>query len=527
MAGKNASFLRGGRAARGGSRALQAALLAGVVLGGCSNELNSWMDPSVVGRWEYTPTVVPILDRIDVIEEDTGEFVETSEVLPQDLIPEAAAYELSPGDQVEVQIYDFLTPNTPSVFQRILDARGNLDLPQLGQLHVAGLTVKQVEHLLVGELRDKGIIQDALVTVQTQSQQESSYSIYGNIARVGRYIVPTPDYRLIDALTEAGGVGVMVPKVYVIRRAPLSDTVKTGLGAPPEATQKPPVKPDKKTGEDLENLIDRLTKPENPGAPAVFGVAQPAPKKPDTSQGEPAKAAEPQPGETPPLIDLPPKPSQAQPEDAQAPGDGQWVFLNGKWVHVDAGGAPIEPTPGAGPAPLVNTGPKPEDLVTQRVIEIPLKPLLQGNSVYNIVIRPGDSIHVPSPVQGLVYMSGPGVARPGVYNLPSVGRLTLTKVVAAAGGLSPIGIPNRTDLTRMVGENRQATIRLNLRAIYEGSEPDLFLKPDDVINVGTTWWAQPLAIIRNGFRTTYGFGFLLDRNFGNDVFGAPPTNIGR
>jgi len=23
---------------------------------------------------------------------------------------------------------------------------------------------------------------------------------------------------------------------------------------------------------------------------------------------------------------------------------------------------------------------------------------------------------------------------------------------------------------------------------------------------------------------TYGFGFLLDRNFGNDVFGAPPTN---
>jgi len=24
---------------------------------------------------------------------------------------------------------------------------------------------------------------------------------------------------------------------------------------------------------------------------------------------------------------------------------------------------------------------------------------------------------------------------------------------------------------------------------------------------------------------TYGFGFLLDRNFGNDVFGPPPENF--
>jgi polysaccharide export outer membrane protein len=32
-------------------------------------------------------------------------------------------------------------------------------------------------------------------------------------------------------------------------------------------------------------------------------------------------------------------------------------------------------------------------------------------------------------------------------------------------------------------------------------------------------------VFRNGFRVTYGFGFLLDRNFGNDVFGAPPINI--
>jgi hypothetical protein len=52
------------------------------------------------------------------------------------------------------------------------------------------------------------------------------------------------------------------------------------------------------------------------------------------------------------------------------------------------------------------------------------------------------------------------------------------------------------------------------------------MKPNDHVLVGTNWFAYPLAIFRNGLRMNYGFGFLLDRNFGNDVFGAPPSNIG-
>ncbi|TVQ82459.1 MAG: hypothetical protein EA380_00430, partial [Phycisphaeraceae bacterium] len=51
--------------------ALLVGLFASAALSGC--ELDAWMfDPSVVGRWEHTPTVVPILERIDVIESDSG-----------------------------------------------------------------------------------------------------------------------------------------------------------------------------------------------------------------------------------------------------------------------------------------------------------------------------------------------------------------------------------------------------------------------------------------------------------------------
>ena len=34
--------------------------------------------------------------------------------------------------------------------------------------------------------------------------------------------------------------------------------------------------------------------------------------------------------------------------------------------------------------------------------------------------------------------------------------------------------------------------------------------------VGTAFWAPFLAAVRNGFRITYGFGFLYDRNYYDD-----------
>jgi polysaccharide export outer membrane protein len=163
--------------------------------------------------------------------------------------------------------------------------------------------------------------------------------------------------------------------------------------------------------------------------------------------------------------------------------------------------------------------------MTQRVIEIPIKPLLAGQSDVNIVVRPGDVVRVPAASTGVVYVGGQ-VARPGTFSLPPSGKLTLLRVITAAGGMGQLGIPERVDLTRMVGTDREATIRLNMRAIAEKTQPDVILKADDHINVGTNFWAFPIAIIRNGFRMSYGFGFLIDRNFGNDIFGAPPGSIG-
>ena len=154
---------------------------------------------------------------------------------------------------------------------------------------------------------------------------------------------------------------------------------------------------------------------------------------------------------------------------------------------------------------------------------MPLAPLLAGSAAHNIVIRPGDVIRVPSASEGLVYMGGQ-VNRPGPYTLPAVGKLTLTRAVVSAGGLGSLAIPERVDIIRFVGPDRQAMVRVNLRAIEEGTQPDILLKADDRVNVGSNFWAFPLAVVRQGLRASYGFGFILDRNFGFDVFG--PQNQG-
>jgi len=155
-----------------------------------------------------------------------------------------------------------------------------------------------------------------------------------------------------------------------------------------------------------------------------------------------------------------------------------------------------------------------------RVIIVDWEKLQKGDLTQNVLVRPGDKIHVESDI-GVVYIDGE-VTRPGVYNLPPIGELTLSRLVTAAGGLGQIAIPQRVDLIRKIAPDREAALRVNLAAIRNKAEPDIVMRADDHIIIGTNFFATPLAVIRNGFRMTYGFGFLIDRNFGNDVFGPPP-----
>ncbi len=477
-----------------GPRRLLALAGLGLVAGMVGCETDSYLDPSVMGRWEQTPTVVPILDRIAAIEEDTGDLVEYSEPTAQDLVPVAQSYRIGPGDGLTVIIYDLVVANQPEEYRLVVDARGFIEIPQLGRLQVSGKTEAEAKTVIEEAMRR--LVANPLVSVTASSQQEQIFTLIGAVTRPGPYFIPKPDYRLLEALTTGGNFDESIADVYVIRRIALADELLPETTAP--SAGEAPAQP--RSGEELIDIIDDIT----------------APQGGNSGGGNPGAFVQPENQDRPPAVDLPDGGAATPATPAAEPmGETNWVFLNGRWVEV----AGRRASNGAGQQPS-----EAEQLVTQRIIRIPLRDLLAGKQTLNIVIRPGDIVRVPQPPSGLVYMAGQ-VARPGPYQLPAAGKLTLLRALDSAGGLSGIAIPERIDLTRMVGRDRQATIRLNGRAIAEATQPDVFLKPDDRINVGTNFWALPLAVVRNGFRASYGFGFLLDRNFGNDVFGAPPTNI--
>lgn len=146
-----------------------------------------------------------------------------------------------------------------------------------------------------------------------------------------------------------------------------------------------------------------------------------------------------------------------------------------------------------------------------RIIEIPTKDLLDGDPRYNVVVRPFDLINVPPGNFGEYYLMG-NVARPGAYELTGR-RLTVKEAIAAGGGFGPLAWPSRADLIRRVGKDEEQMIQLDLDGIFAGNAPDFYLKTNDIVNVGSNAVAPFLAVLRNAFRFSYGFGFVYDRNF--------------
>lgn len=457
--------------------ALVGLVMAGLSMGLLGCEVDSFMDPSIVGRWERTPVVVPILDQLDVIDEPDVNPPGLTPIRAEDLIPEIREYVIGSGDLLTVTVFELVLPGVEAVQTRRVDELGVLRLPFVGSVNVDGQTPSELERTIAGIIEDKGLLQDPTVSVIVQEGRQNTFSVIGEPrtggTAIGNFRILEADFRILDAMALAGGVSGQIKTIYVIRQVDMSD--RQGKGADPSA-------PQASAGDTsaAPDVLDEVL-PDLDG-PAMDG-------QPD-DQGPPA-----------------PQPLEQGMDDAGR-GSG-WVFVDDQWVRTQTqpDGSSQSPTSAELPP------------VPQRIIEVPYDRLLEGDMRYNMVIRPGDVIRVPPPSVGNVYIGG-AINRPGTYALPGEKDLTLTQLVFAAGNLSGLAMPERVDLTRRIGPEQEATLRLNLREIFNGTQPNIFLKPDDQVNIGTSFVATPLAVFRNGLRVSYGFGFILDRNFGTDVF--PP-----
>ncbi|MBC8109416.1 MAG: polysaccharide biosynthesis/export family protein [Anaerolineae bacterium] len=466
---------------------------------GCKN---GFIDPGEMGRYQKS-LPIPILRVLDAgIDEPDPKWRNVSMVTAADMEPTQGDYVLGRNDYVAILITDLVAPNVESVVQKRISESGKISLPLIGQIQAAGLTEAQLESAINQGYKDAGLIQNATVSVSVLEARNRTYTISGAVGNPGEYQILSSDFRLLNALNYARNVtSTGIDYIYIIRKQ------QPGTGAGGAGTG-PATRPN------TDVLMPRGAANHNTEGAVAQG-----------STGSRRVSMLTQPADVP-----------AATEPTTQPGDeeGRVITIEGRPVTTDQPGV-TDTTPTATPGmdqsteapvqPVTPTDyraagtfqfeppPEPTDV---RVIRVPLDALItHGDLRYNLVIRPGDMIIVPNPIIGEYYMGG-HVARVGVYSL-TARKITLKMAVISAGMLDQVAIPQRTQIVRRLeGQDREFYAVVDLAKIFAGEAPDVYLKPDDQVMVGTNFVAPFIAAVRNGFRITYGFGFLYDRNYYND-----------
>jgi protein involved in polysaccharide export with SLBB domain len=525
-------------------------------LTGCSKD---HLDPTQIGRFRPAPAVNVILDSLGVAEEAVAAYEGAEDPRPADMVAYGQDYSFSSGDVIRISIFELLQEGSPYVDNYIVTESGNISIPEIGQIQVAGLTETQ----LVEEIRNSlspGILKSPSVTVSLITSISRVFTILGDgVSTPGRYSIPRYDFRLMDALAVAGSARQFnVSYIYVARRLTGQEQLGEQLGPetpmdlkPVEAGQQMDANGVERKGDSSQDVIDEkmleVIEPTFSAAGSgglVIASAEMVTKEQLETLALPETV-----GDSKDIDNAQHRVSSIMPEIQEQQGRIEWVFRDGKWVPVKAEEPiavkpqkQIDLKPQFKPEPQKQGMARPvepetkllpehygwEDIqsagIQSRVIRIPKDKLYGGDPRYNIVIKPQDTITVQLDVIGEFYVLG-NVNSQGVINL--TGRpMTLKMAIAAAGGLGQLAWPKTCEVIRRIGEKKEEIVMVDLEKIASGTQPDFFIKPNDVINVGTHGVARWLAVLRNAFRATYGFGFIYDRNFSDRALSlTEPTRL--
>ena len=505
-------------------------LLFGV--GGCYNDA---LDPTQLGRFEPTPTVSVILDTLGVADEPMPTYEGAEEPRPEDLLPYEPDYVFSAGDVIRITIFELYNERLNYENQFVVTESGRVSIPDVGIVMAEGLTEAELEREVISIL-SPNILKDPSVTVTLLNSQRRLFSIVGQgVAQSARFQMPRYPIRLTDAIALAGGIGDFnVSYIYVSR-----DVKTEGFQSIDGQTEVDPmpVEPGRKSVED--EMLEMITPSDQSRQSARLVTTA------EMATGNELEALK-APQGIDPLDELPEMPDAVEPVWSRPMASRiEWVFEDGQWKAIEVQADPESPS-GLHPELLrpeqFRADQKPSEpqipsdfglsdvgsaeSVT-RVIKIPVDKLLSGDPRYNIVIQPADRITVPRDLVGEFYVGG-NVNAPNAYNI--TGRpITLMQAITIAGGLNALAWPSKVEVRRRMGKNeaglmQQEIVLVDLVKIAQGTQPDFFIKQHDHINVGTHGTARWLAVLRNAFRATYGFGLIYDRNFAYDDFGNNSLN---
>ena len=143
----------------------------------------------------------------------------SSAPLPNTGVSAPAGYILTPNDQVAVEVYgeDDLRTNGR------LNGEGNLSVPLLGSIHLAGLTLTQAASKLT-ELYGRDYLVSPKVNVMLIGYAKRRFSVLGQVNRPGSFEMPDGSpggIDLLEAIAMAGGyTRIAAPERVNVRRHP-------------------------------------------------------------------------------------------------------------------------------------------------------------------------------------------------------------------------------------------------------------------------------------------------------------------
>lgn len=113
------------------------------------------------------------------------------------------AYKLSRGDEIAVNVFN---EGELSTAQKI-DNRGIIRMPYIGEISMAGRTVREAETYLEKVLVDKKLIRTPMVTIGVRDYASREVSVLGAVSGTGKFRMPkeTSSIEIVDVITGMGG----------------------------------------------------------------------------------------------------------------------------------------------------------------------------------------------------------------------------------------------------------------------------------------------------------------------------------
>jgi polysaccharide biosynthesis/export protein len=168
---------------------------------------------------------------------------------------------LAPGDLLEIGVY-----NVPELTSKArVGNSGDVYLPLIDYVHVAGLTVEEAQALIEKRLEDGGFVRSPHVTIFLAESTSQGVTILGEVAKPGIYSA-LGNRRLYDLISAAGGFTASAGRKVSIIHAHNTDAITVNLP--------------RNLGDDLQDNIeiqpgDTITVPRAPIVYVVGDVGRP------------------------------------------------------------------------------------------------------------------------------------------------------------------------------------------------------------------------------------------------------------